>query len=152
MKKGVAVTAGVGERFGSWPMIARATRLFHDRPYFSHVSIQMEAAGEQAVTYFGQLRLLFSCKGLSQDGASVTKDLAFVHLYDLIREDRITKCKVLRPMEGFDARSSQDEASRRRRREPYMVVEVVNVFKVVHLIPYYGGIRKDKFLVNRFKF
>src|SRR5450759_2099517 len=104
------------------------------------------------MTYFGQLRLLFSCKGLSQDGASVTKNLAFVHLYDLEREDRITQCKVLQPIEGFEAGSSQNQASRRRRREPYMIIEVVNVLKVIHLIPYYGGTRNDEYLVNRFKF
>lgn len=153
MKKGLAVPAGSGNRFGNWPMIARATRLFHDRPYFSHVAIQMEAAGEDPVTSYGQLRLLFTCTVLTQVENKVTKELAFVHLYESLGVDRVTQCEVLHPMlESMDVGSSSDNVYRRRRRDPYMVVDTMNILRVIHLVPHFGQRRPNEYLINRFKF
>lgn len=154
MKKGVAIPAGVGERLADWPMIARATPTFHGSPYFSDVMIQMEAEGDEPLTDYAQMRLLFLCEVVSTNGDVGRRELALVRWYDCSkRPERITGCAILRPVSEIVVQSSRDSSSsRRRRREAYAIVPIANILKVVQLIPYFGMEEQSQFLVNRFKF
>lgn len=154
VKSGIAIPAGEGDRLANWPMIARASSSFHGGPYFSDVAIQMEAAGEDPLTTYGQLRLIFSCDSTSDTGDQEMQELAFLQLYESNRRpERVTRCTVVRPVsERLHAGGSRDNASTQRRREPYLIIQVANILRVVQLIPHYGGLEEEEFLVNHFKF
>lgn len=135
-------------------MIAKSIHKFHGDPYFSDVAIQMEGEGEEPLTSYGQLRLVFSSEVISDNGDRETRELVLVRWYDCKRRpERITACLVLQAVpECMDVQSSRDHSSRRRRREAYTIIHISSILRVVQLIPHYGTDGEGEVLVNRFKF
>jgi hypothetical protein len=48
-----------GDRFGDWPLYAKAWHDFYGGAYYNDVSLQMEDPKFEKVTNYAQLRLLF---------------------------------------------------------------------------------------------
>ena len=74
----LAIPSGSSNRFADWPMYARAVHSFHHRPWFSSVAVQMEESGQDEVTSYGQIRLLFKVNVISEDGEKLCKELVFL--------------------------------------------------------------------------
>jgi len=62
----LAIPPGARDRYGDWPMYARATINFHGNPYFSNVAFEVEDGIQQI--YYGQVRLLFHASSESNSG------------------------------------------------------------------------------------
>lgn len=133
----LAIPAGPGERFGDWPMYARATNHFFGLPWYSSIAIQMEGRGDENInTSFGEIRLLFKVNLYNESNVALTKELALVKMYEVVPQNRVSRlidCIELRWCTGY-----------------YLVVEVANILKVVHVVPNFAI--PNRFFINAFKF
>ncbi|CAM6096622.1 unnamed protein product [Calypogeia fissa] len=149
----IAVPAGEGDRFGDWPMYTRASRRFHGQPWFGYVSLQMEAAGSDPITWIGQLRLLFSCEVRDGEGKKVLKHLASVRLMQKLSRD--AECNLLGCVKLKWVEEAIVHTMSSRKNEDmhltlaYIVIDVANVASVVHVVPNFA--HSGTYFLNRFK-
>lgn len=149
----LAVPAGPGNRFGNWPLYARAIHSFHGEPYYSDVALQMEEAGAEEVTKYGQLRSLFRASFIETESTCmVQKDLALLRMYSELPASRLSKmvkCKELTWV--------VEKAKRQRQlhdalvQDPsFLVVDIANILRVFHIVPNF--VEEDHFFINKYKF
>lgn len=141
MCKALAVPAGPGDRFGDWPLYVRATYSFHGRPWYSNVALQMEAAGQPANTWYGQVRLFL------RHGEHC---LAFIRIYYERKPDswsNLTGCIQL--SWSMPENVTRTEAKRMKRPE-YIVTDVANILRAIHVVPNFE--KSGCFFINKWKF
>jgi hypothetical protein len=135
-----AFLAVLGERFGDWPLYARASHEFYGESYYSDFCLQMEDAGMDEVTMYAQLRLLFQASFLDiESNIMVPKHLAFLHKYKVLPTSRLSelvKCKQL----TWD--SNKDSS--------YLVANVASILWVIHIVPNF--LQDGHFFFNKYKF
>jgi hypothetical protein len=136
----LAVPAGPGERFGDWPLYGRASHDFHGAPYYSDVALQMEDAGMEEITMYAQLRLIFQASFVDlESDLSASKNLAFVHMYKIVRGSRLNELVRCRELVWDPCIHSS-----------YMVVDVATILRVVHIVPNF--VEDGHFFLNKYKF
>ncbi len=152
----LAIPPGAGNKYGDWPMYARATTNFHGNPYFSNVAFEAEEEGIQQI-YYGQIRLLFQASSQSNIGGEKNQtQLVFLKLYTEIENDdwsALTKCKCLRwsTMSSLrDVQNSMRRNSQAQLKARYVVTNIQTILKVVHIIPHF--VTPGRFFINCWKF
>ena len=132
----LAIPAGDGDRFGDWPMYVRATGQFFGLPWFSSIAIQMEEGGDaNTKTSFGEIRLLFKVELCNVNNTTLSKELALVKMYEELPQSRLSKL-----IECIELRWCED----------YLVIEVDNILRGVHVVPNFST--SNRFFVNTYKF
>ena len=134
--RSLAVSPGLGDRYGDVPMFTRATSLFIGKEWFGNISIKMEREGETECTSYGQLRLLFRCYMMQEQGEVMKKELCLLRMYEEVEFDALLKCPILRFHQNGDG--------------SYKVVEIASILKVVQVIPHF--VREGNFFLNVYKF
>jgi hypothetical protein len=131
----LAIPAGDGDRFGDWPMYVRAMGQFFGLPWFSSVAIQMEGGDANTKTSFGEIRLLFKIELYNVNNTTLSKELALVKMYEELPQSRLSKL-----IECIELRWCED----------YLVIEVDNILRGVHVLPNFST--SNRFFVNTYKF
>lgn len=134
----LAIPSGSSNRFADWPMYARAVHSFHHRPWFSSVAVQMEASGQDEVTSYGQIRLLFKVNVISEDGEKLCKELVFLRMYREVPANHLSR------LVGCPELVWQSLPT------AYVVFEVANVLRAIHVVPNFSKV--GHFFLNKYKF
>lgn len=139
--KALAIPAGPGDRFGDWPLYIRASYCYHGRPWYSDVALQMEAEGQPIETWYGQVRLFIRHGDLC---------LALVRIYiELFPDHWDTLTGSIQLSWTLPANLTRAQAKRMKRPE-YIVVDVANILRAIHVVPHSG--HPGRYFLNRWKF
>jgi hypothetical protein len=119
--------------------------------YYSNVTFQMEDPQSEEVTSYAQLWLLFWITLIDLiSNATIQKDLAFVQLYKEVPHNqlnRLLKCVELRWEYINISRCLKQPLDFEY---GLLVVDIANVFHVVHVVPNF--IEEGHFFLNKYKF
>lgn len=134
----LAIPPGPGERFADTPMQARANPIFHGNPWYSNLAIQLEGAGEEEYTGYGQSCLFFKSQFFyTATNSIVTKELVFIHMYEVVPSNNLTEL-----IECHEVSLSNN----------WVVVESDCILRLVHMVPNFAFPNSKRFFVNNYKF
>lgn len=141
VSKTLAIPGGLEGRCNEAPSYVRATHTFHGRPWYSSVALRMEKLGEPELTWYGEVRLFMHFSGL---------DLALVRCYCELDENELGTILKCAQVAWFVPRDYTRAQVKRVKRPEYIVVEVAQILRLVHVVPHFG--QKDHFFINKWKF
>jgi hypothetical protein len=133
----LAIPSGSSNRFAYWPMYARAVHSFHHKPWFSSVVVQMEASGQDEVTSYEQIRLLFKVNVISEGGEKLCKELVFLRMYREVLANHLSR------LVGCPELVWQSLPT------AYVVFEVANILRAIHVVPNLSKV--GHFFLNKYK-